>query len=417
MTALAGIADDGARVPSAAKILSRAAREFSARYEIPVYLVGGSVRDAILKKPIADFDVALAEREDEFARELGRLGFGTPFPLSNAKHELSVWRVAGKGVSADVARFPGKNGILGDLSRRDFTVNAMARDLAERRILDPHGGRRDLRRGIVRAVSEKNLRDDPLRVLRAYRLAATHGWTIARSTREELRRAARLLPRVSPERIEQELSRLLSSRAPSRALAWAAEDGVLAAAFGISGDWRRAASAARLARLERSPFPAGPERMIGRLAALFYRLRVPASEAAESLEKLRFGRQVIRAVLSRLALLAGVFSGADAARCLFEHRREWPTARRFLQRAAEGVSEKRRLANFLKISRKCRFEEAPVDGNDVSRWLGAAPGPAVGRALEEARLRYFRRQWNGRREIRDGLRGDHSSIDPLFGLE
>jgi tRNA nucleotidyltransferase/poly(A) polymerase len=399
-------------------MLSRAAREFTARTGEAVYLVGGSVRDALLKKPVVDFDVALAAREEDFARELARRGFGTPFRLSKDDRKLSLWRVAGRGISVDVARFPGKRGILGDLDRRDFTVNAMARDLAQRRIIDPFGGRRDLEAGIIRAVSEKNLRDDPLRVLRAYRLAATHGWTIARSTRRHLKRAAPLLSRVAPERISQEISRLFSCPTPSRSLGMAGRDGVLASAFGIQDNWKRACSAAQLSPLDRWRGQSADERVAGRLAALFFRLGAPVPEVLNSLQRLRFGKLLIRSVLSRRTILDDVLRvGNDEVAILFEHRKDWPSLRIFLRRAVHGPFEKRRLRRVVEASRKCRFSEAPVDGNDISRWLGIPPGPGVGQALEEARRRHFSREWSGRRQIREGLLSEMAAIDRSSRLE
>jgi tRNA nucleotidyltransferase (CCA-adding enzyme) len=142
----------------------------------PAYIVGGAVRDALLRRPVEDVDLAVRSGEESLARRLSSEGYGAAFPLSPPGSPVPVWRVASKSGTIDVARFERGDTIETDLARRDFTVNAMARAAGRRETIDPFRGRRDLVRGIVRALSEANLRDDPLRVLRAYRIASLRGW-------------------------------------------------------------------------------------------------------------------------------------------------------------------------------------------------------------------------------------------------
>lgn len=109
----------------------------------------------------------------------------------------------------------------GDLLRRDFTINAMARDPLTGDIIDPYGGRADLERKLIRAVGDDPARrfdEDPLRMLRAVRFAAQLGFEIERGTAEAIQRQAETLGKISNERIRDELTKALTSPRPDRAL-------------------------------------------------------------------------------------------------------------------------------------------------------------------------------------------------------
>src|SRR5690348_9319888 len=129
------------------------------------WIVGGAVRDELLGRPVLDLDVACREPE-RAARAYARRARGAPFPLSD-RH--GAWRVAFRdGRTVDFT--PLRNGIESDLGTRDFTINAIARPLAGGERVDPFGGVRDLREGVLRAVSPGVFADDPLRLLRAVRI-------------------------------------------------------------------------------------------------------------------------------------------------------------------------------------------------------------------------------------------------------
>ncbi|HZC05882.1 MAG TPA: Nif3-like dinuclear metal center hexameric protein [Ktedonobacterales bacterium] len=109
----------------------------------------------------------------------------------------------------------------GDLLRRDFTINAMARDPLSGEIVDPWGGRADLERKLIRAVGDdphRRFDEDPLRMLRAVRFAAQLGFEIEHATAEAIRRQAATLGKISNERIRDELSKALTSSRPDLAL-------------------------------------------------------------------------------------------------------------------------------------------------------------------------------------------------------
>jgi tRNA nucleotidyltransferase/poly(A) polymerase len=113
-----------------------------------------------------------------------------------------------------------------DLSNRDFTINSMAWSPATG-LIDPYGGLKDIRHGVVRAVSSQNLKNDPLRLVRAYRFSAELEMSVSRATRGLIRPLARKIRASAPERITLEFFKLLSSENPSKALTEALSDGVL----------------------------------------------------------------------------------------------------------------------------------------------------------------------------------------------
>jgi poly(A) polymerase len=200
----------------------------------PAWLVGGAVRDGLLGRPTADFDVAVAGDPEPAARAVARAAGGTAFELSGA---FGAWRVVGRERSGDERSARGawnvdlvrlRGELAADLAARDFTINAMAEPLAGGELLDPHGGRADLEARRLRMVSAAALADDPLRTLRAARLAVELGLELDPDTHAEVRRQAPGLAGVAPERVFAELKRLVRAEPPSRGLLVAEDLGVLA---------------------------------------------------------------------------------------------------------------------------------------------------------------------------------------------
>lgn len=168
------------------------------------YVVGGAVRDLILGHPPADVDVAcndpLAAAKPLRAKVI---------TLGNEEH-LRAYRVVHGDHVYDFAELLGHD-IAVDLARRDFTVNAMAVDLAHDELLDPHGGRRDLEAKVVRMVRASNFDDDPLRTLKAVRMAVKLDFIIEPETLAAIRERADRIDEVATERIAYELSVIFSS--------------------------------------------------------------------------------------------------------------------------------------------------------------------------------------------------------------
>ena len=137
----------------------------------PAWLVGGAVRDRLLGRATDDVDIAVAGDPRGPARRIAKATGGAAFQLS---HEFGGWRAVGRGHAWHVDLVILRDGeITADLAARDFTINAMAEPLAGGELLDPHGGRADLDARRLRMVSPGALADDPLRTLRAIRLAVS----------------------------------------------------------------------------------------------------------------------------------------------------------------------------------------------------------------------------------------------------
>ncbi len=171
------------------------------------WLVGGAVRDRALGRETADFDVVLDEPPAGVARALGRAADAFSFELSR---EFGHWRVVARDRAWQVDLTPLDGGsIEEDLARRDLTINAIARPLAEDAWIDPFGGLADLRARRLRAVSERSFRGDPLRVLRLARIACELGFEIDAGTLSLARSSAAALGSVAAERVFAELRRVI----------------------------------------------------------------------------------------------------------------------------------------------------------------------------------------------------------------
>ncbi len=185
--------------------------------EAGAWIVGGAVRDAALGAEVRDLDLALAGDPGAAARALAGPLDGTAFELSA---EFRTWRVVARDHSWQVDLTPLHDGAIeADLAARDFTVGAVAVPLAGGEALDPYDGLGDLRRGVLRAVSERSFAEEPLRLLRAPRLAASLGLELEAATVELARAAAPRAAEPAGERQLAELRQLLGGPEPLRGLA------------------------------------------------------------------------------------------------------------------------------------------------------------------------------------------------------
>jgi poly(A) polymerase len=190
------------------------------------WLVGGPVRDELLGRPVQDVDVAVAGDVEAAARAVAAAIGAAAFPLSET---FGGWRVTARHADWQVDLTPLQGGsIEADLALRDFTLNAMARPLAgdAGALLDPHGGAADLATRRLRMVSPAVLAADPLRTVRAVRLACELGLEVDPETAEAVRAHAPGLERVAPERIFAELRRIIAAPAVTRGVALLEELGV-----------------------------------------------------------------------------------------------------------------------------------------------------------------------------------------------
>jgi poly(A) polymerase len=183
-----------------------------------LYLVGGTIRDLLIgAKDVKDVDLLMQKGSEEVSRTFAdRIG-GSFFYLDETRKITRVVKHArGGGLQFDFTNFEGAD-LAADLGRRDFTINAMAVELpgflesrSLENLIDFFGGRGDVEKRRIRAVSPGVLDDDPLRLLRAVRFAATLGFTIDPATAEEIRSRAGRVTLPAAERIRDELFQTLS---------------------------------------------------------------------------------------------------------------------------------------------------------------------------------------------------------------
>lgn len=212
-----------------------------------VYLVGGPVRDFMLKRPHKDWDLLVQHLSyDKIKSLLAKYGninmvgksFGVlkfqPQNEPGIEIDISLPRTeqsTGSGHKDFKINADPELPVELDLARRDFTINAMAFEIATGKLVDPFFGMEDLEHKIIRQVFEEALQEDPLRILRAIQFAARLGFSIEEKTLQCMGEHAPLLEVVPPERIILELKKLFTAPKPSRGFDLMRECGVLPLLF------------------------------------------------------------------------------------------------------------------------------------------------------------------------------------------
>ena len=389
-TVAAGLNDGGLA-------LLNALRRLAAADAMPVYLVGGPVRDLLLGRPGQDLDFAVAGDAPALARQLAaelggravihsRFGTATVTADSIRVDLVTARREVYPRPGSLPQVFPGT--IYDDLARRDFSVNAMALPLSgtDQQLLSPAGGFADLNRGVIRILHPTSFVDDPTRLLRAARYEQRLGFRLERDTESQLRAAVAqdCLNPVSGDRLRHELARIFAETRPGPPLLRAAELGILPA---IHPDWGRVDYLQRWA--ESGPEIIGetglrgPCRELTWLAALAY----PLSDGAEEslISRLNMPKVWAAVVRDTISLRQQERVIADPA---------LPSSR--LCRLLAGVSLTAvavvaGLTDSPMVSRvlhrylvELRHLKPALRGDDLLA-MGVPPGPAVGAALAQLR--------------------------------
>jgi poly(A) polymerase len=199
------------------------------------FWVGGCVRDLLRGEAPTDYDIVTSARPEEVRGIFSRtVPVGDRFGVCLVVEEGTAYEVATFRTEADYndGRRPSSVAFATaeeDVRRRDFTINGLLMDPATGRIIDHVDGRRDIERGIIRAIGDPEVRfaEDHLRMLRAVRFAATLGFTIELPTFAAVLSQAAAIRRISAERIHDELSRLLTGAAARRGMELLSESGLL----------------------------------------------------------------------------------------------------------------------------------------------------------------------------------------------
>ena len=415
-----------------------------------VYMVGGTLRDFLLGNACKDLDLLVTGLpQNDLMRLLRRRGrvqrvgqaFGVlkflPRDWDGSPIDIALPRVetsTGVGHRDFEVAFDHTLPVETDLARRDFTINAMALDLLDERLIDPFGGHADLEARVLRQVSPLAFPEDPLRMLRGVQFASRFGLRVQPKTRSAMTTHAASISTVAPERIAMELQKLFQAPKPSHGFVLMHEAGLLPYLFPeidrltTVRDTRSAASQGD-ASLETSLFGRGMRRLDAvqqgadlvcrgdlrvLLAALWLDcqpagnespndrqapLRWAADLAQERLEALRATTIGVRPALVA-ALIAGSDFEVDAlsqAGSLrhFAHRLgrdaafmvlDLQVADRLGNNADTGIDDlldvRRRLRAEIERGSPLELKDLAVNGNDL-RQIGVAPGPAMGRILND----------------------------------
>jgi len=184
-----------------------------------IFLVGGAVRDFLLRRETHDLDFTVSEGGIRTARRISKALKGAYYPLDEEK---DVGRVilTGADNTRNILDFSSYRNISldADLAARDFSINALAYNLRTREFIDRLGGVSDLKSGVIRACAESTFQDDPVRILRAVRFATSLGYSIHNDTKKLMKGSVKLLSQPSPERIRDELFKILEGPKPASAI-------------------------------------------------------------------------------------------------------------------------------------------------------------------------------------------------------
>ena len=399
-----------------------------------LYLVGGSVRDRLLRRPSPDLDFATNATPSETEELLSQ-----PWPEGT---RISIYKIGEKfgtigavidGQRVEITTYRGErydetrkpeveflHSLEDDLARRDFTINAMAMAV-DGKIIDPFGGRSDLVGRYLRAVGnpEDRFGEDPLRMLRAIRFACQLGFEIERDTYTAIIRRARTLQKISWERKAEEMNKILLSSRPSEGLKLLYNSYLLdyvipelLPMIGLQqrGDYHHKDVWRHTLQVVENIAPD----LTLRWAALLHDIAKPATKTVDGTEVHFFGHEVLGAEMAGKILQRLRFSSELVERItklIRMHQRinlyesDWTTGavRRFVREAGDelpllfalsraDITSQReikvaaRLALVRELEQRIeqlRLEEetekikSPLDGNELMAIFGRQPGPWI----------------------------------------
>jgi tRNA nucleotidyltransferase (CCA-adding enzyme) len=398
------------------------------------WVVGGCVRDTLLGEPVNDWDVAtsaLPEKVQQTFRKVIPTGIdhGTVTVLwKGGAYEVTTLR--GEGAYSD-GRRPDNVVFVGDidqdLARRDFTVNAIAYDPVDGRVVDPFHGLVDMQSKVLRAVGDpkERFQEDGLRVLRGARFVATLDFELEEATEAAFRDALDTFRKVSPERVREEWLKTMKARAPSRAFEVMRRTGILEVTYpelleqvGCEQNQWHAYDVWNHTMRVLDESEGDP---IERMAALLHDVAKPRTRArSDKTEDWTFyHHERVGADMAERWLRDYKFSNRErelivglVRHHLICYSNEWTDAavRRFMKRVgpdsvepllrlgeADALGKGRNVEEELEALKELRSrideqieqggalttQDLAIDGKDVIEHLEGGPGPVVGQVLRE----------------------------------
>ena len=433
----------------ATPVIRRVADAFAAAGH-DLHLVGGPVRDALMGRGVNDLDFTTDARPDaieailrgltrttwDMGREFGTIGASVRAGSDEETVEVTTYRADSYDPASRKPTVSFGDSLVGDLVRRDFTVNAMALSVVSGAFADPHGGLADLAAGVLRTPStpEVSFSDDPLRMMRAARFASQLGFEPAPEVVDAMTDMAERIDIISAERVRDELSRLLLSDAPRAGLDLLVRTGladrvlpeVAALVREVDEHGRHKDIYQHTLTVLEQSIDLERERghapdLVGRLAAVFHDIGKPRTKKFEGggkvsfhhhdvvgakmtkkrLTELRFSSDEVKAVAKLVELHLRFHGYADADWTDSAVRRYVRDAGDQLERLhiltrADCTTRNQRKANRLRtayeqlewrIDELAEAEELDamrpdLDGTQIMEILGVAPGPVVGQAYK-----------------------------------
>lgn len=367
------------------------------------YITGGAVRDIVMGRTPSDWDIATSALPEQvkalFPRTIPTgMAHGTVTVVSDGESiEVTTYRSDGPysdGRRPDYVKF--STDIVEDLSRRDFTMNAMAYDPVHNRLEDPFGGRQDIVNGLIRCVGDAYARfsEDKLRMIRAARFRAVLEFDVDEGIIDACDALAPEITQVSVERVTQELTRMMSAPSPSKGLELMDRTGLLGTIIPELVERTDAAYRAGLyskcdvlppspwERMAMLLWPLGPDRA----QEVLTRMRTSRRQARTAASIIS-GAQAIEAAFSEVGeaddwSLRGIARSVGAEGLLGSVRVYCAFHPEAQESAWGGDSLQLRAAGVLAANPPLKVSDLAIDGKDVMQVTGLKRGPSVREVLE-----------------------------------
>ena len=397
------------------------------------YLVGGSVRDLLLGFNVYDFDFATDARPGEVSKLFRRviptgIKHGTVTVLmKNGTYEITTYRSEGKyldGRRPEEVHF--SDTLEEDVLRRDFTINGLAYDISEEKIIDYVEGMKDLKDELVRTIGDpvERFSEDGLRTYRACRFAAKLKFRIDEYTMQAIPKTLHIAEKVSVERIRDEIMKMLEAEIPSIGLEYLRQSGLMeqclpevAACYGVEQNKYHMFDVYYHSLYSCDSAP--QDKPLLRLAALLHDIgKVPTRRMGDDGEYTFYNHEVVGARMTRKLMRRLKFSNEQVqtvtnliSNHMFHYTPEWTdgAVRRFMRKAGlenldqlfelrmadragngmrEGLPEpikklQKRIEKIIEDENAFTVRDLDINGNDLMKEFELKPGPVIGRVLNE----------------------------------